>query len=76
MNTIVLGYGSHDNAGRGTGPATLIAGSELESQKQYALVVEKRFPKGIVFAEIVRCERIAAAIADAPKPETKNIKKN
>lgn len=73
MNTIVLGFKSQSN-GRGIGPATLVAGPEVNSNAQVKLVSEAKakneFPKGITFLQLVALAPRITAIAQ-PEPETK-----
>lgn len=78
MNTIVLGFKTHSN-GKGTGPATLIAGPEVSGHEQAAIVSNAKargeFPKGISFVQLVLLTpRITAISNAAPAVENKSKK--
>jgi len=80
MNTIVLGFKAHAN-GKGTGPATLVAGPEVSGNEQAKIISDAKsknaFPKGIAFLQmslvVPRITAIALpAPAAEPKPKTKS----
>lgn len=75
MNTIVLGFKAHSN-GKGSGPATLVAGPEVSGHEQSQILARAKskneYPSGITFLQLhVIAPRITALAAPKLEPVTK-----
>jgi hypothetical protein len=83
MNTIVLGYKTHQN-GKGVGPETLVAGQGVSGHEQAKIIDNAKargeFPDGITFLQMALVVPRMTAIAtvkakvESPKQTRKESK--